>query len=324
MTLEFQLLIVDDNPGSITEAITSLEEHLKGRGFSLAPHTAVDFSPKALRELARSKGRDYNLVMVDYRLGREDTDGAFAADQLRTNMQYTDMVFYSSDPRIDLYDQLAKKKVSGVFVVNRNELDNALIGLADTLIGKVLDLNHMRGIAMAEVAELDVLMEETLVLAFESTDARFSTAKEKIVGRLRTGVESASSVLEEVLDHGNLTAAVKDGRLFPSFQKFMAIKSVARILPSKPTEALQVLADYEREVNAKRNLLAHVKANISEEGKTILRSLGRGSEVTIDDNWMATFRLDLKKHGSALSTVCDAIGRHVHLSGTKQVSPEPQ
>ena len=324
MTLEFQLLIVDDNPQLIGEAITSLEEHLKSKGFSLSRHNADDLSKTGLRELARSKGKDYNLVMVDYRLGRNDTDGAIAADQLRTNMRYTDMVFYSSDPSVDLYDQLAKKKVSGVFVVNRTELDVALIGLADTLIGKVVDLNHMRGIAMAEVAELDVLMEETLVRAFNCADIRFGKAKERIAGRLRDGAASTANDLEQLLGNGDLAAAVKNGRLFPSYQKFMAIKSVANKLPEKPISALQVLGPYESEINKKRNLLAHVKANISEEGKSILRSMGRDSEVTIDDNWMAIFRLDLKKHGSALSTVCDAIGRYVELSDARQGSREPQ
>lgn len=324
MTLEFQLLIVDDDPEFITEAVTSLEEHLESKGFTLGRHNANDFSEKALRELARTKGRDYNLVMVDYRLGREDTDGAIAADHLRANMRYTDMVFYSSDPSIDLYDQLAKKKVSGVFVVNRSELDEALIGLADTLIGKVVDLNHMRGIAMAEVAELDVLMEETLVRAFKSAEARFGKAKERTAYRLREGVASTSKELEQVLESGDLAAAVKNGRLFSSYQKFMTIKRVASSLREKPTTALRVLALYESEINAKRNLLAHAKANKSEDGKTILRSMDRNSEVIIDDNWMDDFRIDLKKHSRALSTVCGAISSFTGLGDTRQGAGEPQ
>ena len=61
------------------------------------------------------------------------------------------MVFYSSAPLSELLAELAGHQVAGVFVANRQTIGEALIGLADTVIGKAVDLSHMRGIAMAEV-----------------------------------------------------------------------------------------------------------------------------------------------------------------------------
>ena len=170
MKLEFRLLVVDNAPDNIIEgAVGILSDHLELKGFSLNKRFVNDFSEAEFRGLARLEGKDYDLVMVDYRLELDDMDGADVARQLRLGLRYTDMVFYSSAPPAELRDKLAKASVSGVFVETRDNLSDALTGLADTVIGKAVDLNHMRGIAMAEVAEMDVLMEETLGRAFQPT-----------------------------------------------------------------------------------------------------------------------------------------------------------
>ena len=139
MKLEFRLLVVDDDPRGIETALEILRDHLRDKGFELVPKFADDFSEYGVRDLITGEGRDYDLAIVDYNLGEPDTDGAVVADRLRREMQYTDMVFYSSDPSRDLYETLAVGRVSGVFVEERTGLDEALTGLADTVIGKVVD-----------------------------------------------------------------------------------------------------------------------------------------------------------------------------------------
>ena len=163
MTLDFMLLIVDDSPDDVRQALAGLRDHLEARGFSLKRDVqSTDFSDATLSALASAAGRDYDLVMVDYRLGQPDRDGAVVARRLRAKLPYTEMVFYSSDPAAQLLNELAQNEVAGVFVARRQDLNDALTGLADTVIRKTVDLNHMRGIAMAEVAEMDALMEEAL------------------------------------------------------------------------------------------------------------------------------------------------------------------
>ena len=84
MTLDFVLLVVDDDPDPVQEALQTLREHLHTVGFDLAiVEESTDFSNAALRKLASAQGRNYDLVMIDYNLGTPDRDGADVARQLR-------------------------------------------------------------------------------------------------------------------------------------------------------------------------------------------------------------------------------------------------
>lgn len=312
MKLEFRLLVVDDDPSGIREATGILEEYLEDKGFSMSPRIVDDFSNQGLRSLARLEGKNYDLVMIDYNLGQTDTDGAVAALRLRRDMQYTDMVFYSSDPSLNLYSKLAEHEVSGVFIANRDELDTALTGLADTVIGKAVDLNHMRGIAMAEVAEMDLLMEETLVRAFQPTGEYFAVAADRTTKKLCESMQGNLAQLNQCLEEGSLADVVGDSRLFSSAHKYMAVRRVANSLSEKPTEELNVLKSYQADIIDNRNMLAHAKEDPAEDGKTILRSIkGNGGTIPIDDDWMTGFRQKLTTHRDALTIVCEAINRYI-------------
>ena len=93
MRLDFRLLVIDDNPTSVESAVGTLDDHLSERGFRLLRRDAKDLSASGLRELAKNEGRDYDLVMIDYNLGREDTDGARAAASMRRQLPYTAIIF---------------------------------------------------------------------------------------------------------------------------------------------------------------------------------------------------------------------------------------
>lgn len=306
MKLEFRLLVVDNAPDNIIEgAVGILSDHLELKGFSLNKRFVNDFSEAEFRGLARLEGKDYDLVMVDYRLELDDMDGADVARQLRLGLRYTDMVFYSSAPPAELRDKLAKASVSGVFVETRDNLSDALTGLADTVIGKAVDLNHMRGIAMAEVAEMDVLMEETLGRAFQPTGEHFVAAAGRTTDKLRESMQGNLTQLNQCLEEGSLADVVSDSRLFSSAHKYRAVRRVANSLSEKPIEELNVLKSYQADIIDNRNMLAHVKEDSTEDGETILRSI-KGN-VIIDDDWMTDFRMKLKEYRTALTTICEAI-----------------
>ena len=311
MKLEFTLLVVDDAPDNVEQAVAILSDHLETKGFVLTKRIAKDLSEHGLKDLARSEGRDYDLVMVDFNLGSEDIDGAIITHQLRNHLPYTDMVFYSSATVSELLSRLAANEVSGVFAERREDLGDALTGLADTIIGKAIDLNHMRGIAMAEVAEMDVLMEETLVRSFDSANCNLDACRKRTMRKLRKSIQDILRRVDGHIEAGCISAIVVDGRVFSSIQKYFAIKRVAKCLPEKPTEQLKVLEDYETEVIRHRNILAHAKEESTDNGEFVLRSIkGAERDIILDDNWMVIFRQNLRKHRDALSVVCDAIDRH--------------
>ena len=319
MNLEFQLLIVDDNPNAITNATGLLKDHLEAKGFMLKCHTPSDVSRKALKALATRQGADFDLVAIDYNLGRSDTDGATTAAQLRRQMPYTDMVFYSSDPQINLTGKLAEAKVTSVFIADRLQLDEALIGLADTVIGKAVDLNHMRGIAIAEVAEMDVLMEEVVERAFSSADPELVAKARESLSKLLKEAEKRLGDLRKLVEAGEVIEVVTNGLLFSSMERYKAIARVAACLDPRPAEEIDVLKDFNVAVLGNRNTLAHAKAETAADGTVTLRAIKRGkAPIVIDDAWMVSFRSGLHRHRAALATVCDAIDARVKAGG-KQV-----
>ena len=324
MKLSFSLLVVDDDPNSINEAILTLEDYLDDKGFALDRSDENNLSESKLKELVQSGGKNYDLVTVDYNLGQGAVNGAEAASRLRVGLPYTDIVFYSSDRGLDLYDTLAEQRVSGVFIAGRDELDSALASLADKVIGKAVDLNHMRGIAMAEVAEMDVLMEETLERVFQSEDSNIVDARERTIQRLREGIEENGKLLEDLYQQGGLPAVVGDSQVFPSAQKYRAVNRVARSLRRELADALATLRSYEEDIIKKRNRLAHVKEESSTDGQVFLRSLATGEGEVIDDNWMTDFRQSLRTQRAALAVVCEALDNHFGTAPTLDDSQKDQ
>jgi CheY-like chemotaxis protein len=310
MKLDFRLLVIDDAPEGIAGALAGLDDYLKVKGFSLHRRDADDLSELGIRNLARREGRDFDLVIIDYNLGREDTNGAVAAKRMRTQLPYTDIIFYSSDPSADLLTQLAQQEVAGVFVANRESLGDTLNGVTDTIVGKAVDLNHMRGIAMAEVAEMDVLMEEILHRVFSTDHDKFNQAAARTLTRVAEAAREGVVALEPIVEGGGILEVIA------------AIRRVANSLAPKPTEALGTLLSYEADIINNRNILAHAKEETDGEGNTTLRSIKRGGpSVIIDEAWMVDFRGKLRMHRAALTHVCEALGQHVDsLSG----AGEPQ
>ena len=308
MKLAFQLLVVDDQPDAAESAIQLLEEHLQDKGFDLHRTLPPDLSAEALQDFVRSQGqgRPYDLVMIDFDLQQPHDTGAVAAARLRGALQYTDMIFYSSNPEANLHRLLADQEVQGVFIASRTELDSALVGLADTIIGKVVDITHMRGLAMAEVADMDTVMEQALADAFASHLLPAGVVN-NTVKALRKSVDDMLGNIPIDLDAHGLSSLVS-GSSFTSAHKCRSIRRIAMKLSDRPQHDLQTLSSFQNEILDKRNILAHAKEQtVNQDGNAILRSFGKNGDIVIDDDWMTRFRTSLRKHRSALDNVCRAI-----------------
>lgn len=319
MKLDFHILVVDDDPGSVEEALGVLSDYLEQKGFFLEQSTPDELNKKAIRHLARDGGRNLDLVIVDYNLGLEDLTGADVAELLRRQLPYTDIIFYSSDRSLDLIQELAKKKVQGVFVGERTTMGRTLVGVADTIIGKAIDLNHMRGIAMAEVAEMDVMMEEVLERVFGCQDDAIAEKAARTLEGLQENAQLNLDRITALAAERQILAVVSDTQMFGSANRYQAINRVAKVLAEKPSAALEILKSYDPDVIQNRNTLAHAKADTDADGNTTLRAARRGkAPISINDEWMSSFRSNLRNHKGALVEVCRALNLHIDGIISKQ------
>lgn len=314
MKLAFQLLVVDDQPDDLRSAVSILQEHLDDKGFDLCQVNLPVLSGPDW-DAIRNKGRSYDLVMVDYNLSQSEM-GDVAAKRLRAALPYTDIIFYSAEPRTELLQLLARQEVEGVFVAHRQELDDPLVGLADAVIGKAVDLNHMRGIAMAEVAEMDILIQELLIPVFQVDHPDVDAIAGKTANQLKGNMERDSKKLFQSLEKGGLSITAADSRVFSLHHKYIALQRLAKLLPDAHlAPKLKVLKSFRKEIIHNRNLLAHIKEESDENRNVVLRSIrSDGDPLVIDDQWMATFRRNLREHRETLETLCSALRRHFGLA----------
>ena len=284
MKLAFQLLVVDDQPDDLRSAVSILQEHLDSKGFDLV-RTDLPAPSGPDWDAILNQGRSYDLVMVDYNLSQSEM-GDVAAKRLRAALPYTDIIFYSAERRTELLRLLAEQQVEGVFVAHRQELDDPLVGLADAVIGKAVDLNHMRGIAMAEVAEMDLLMEELLVPVFQLDHPDIGAVAKKTVKQLKSSMNDESKRLCRNLEKGGLSAVVSDGRVFTLYHKYIALQRLARLLPDAHlAPKLKMLKSFQDDIMQNRNLLAHIKEDSGGNGNVVLRSTRPdGESLIIDDH----------------------------------------
>lgn len=325
MRLEFRLLVIDDQ-GKPEEAVEYLKGHLRDQGFSLKVTVPDDLSEGDLDHLAREEGHEFDLVIVDYRL-RQEYDGPQVLGDFRRRMKFTEMIFYTADPVANLYSEIAEAKIDGVFVARRDDdLDDVLRGVADIVIGKAVDLNHMRGIAMAEVAEMDVLMEDTLYRALADPGTSCPEAiEEKIKDEYLGRSDHRATTVRRRVDEGGMRSVVKDGKVFTSFDKWRAIRALSKRVSGVSAQTLEMGRRYKEEVIDERNTLAHAREELTEDGRSVLRS-GSGSrsgETTIKERWMKNFRLKLREHREAMEAVCRAIDVEFGGAGGSEKAEKP-
>lgn len=218
MKLDFRLLVIDDQPGEISDAIEMLRMELEDKGFRLDVQVAEDISAKGIDAYCKADGRNIDLAIVDYKLGEDDFDGALAASTVRRRLKYTDIIFYSTSPRNELAAKMAEHHVDGVFIASRgNDFDDVLRGVADTIVGKAVDLNHMRGIAIAEASEMDLLMEEILAKAFGSKNDAFVAKGKERIERLLDNERGNILALEKRIDCSDVVGIVSGPSILSTF-----------------------------------------------------------------------------------------------------------
>jgi CheY-like chemotaxis protein len=305
MKLEFSLLVIDDDANDLAQnALGELEEFLNEKGFSLKRNVPDDISSTAIEALAQSGGAEFDLVIIDYMLGANAPDGSAAAKTFRRLMPYTDIIFYSSSPSGELLSALAAQQVAGVFVANRtDDLGETLVGIAQTIIGKAVDLTHMRGIALAEVADMDVMLGAVLTRAFSSTNVAVTAAATRTLEKLVEGGKGRVEKLEKHQAGNEILEVVQSSLMFSLSDKYRSLSRVAKAL-----ELDFNLNDLNSQnIIEKRNLLAHAQEVASEHGAPTLKSIKDGNEIEIDDAWMTVLRTELRDHRIILAGACAMI-----------------
>ena len=163
MRLSFSVLWFDDSEDYFDSLdLEPLKEEISTWGF--CPTIDKVTTPEEFKD--RSPFEPYDLIVVDRNLEGYDDGQVFIAD-IRDHAIFTEVIFYTAGTAIDLWDAIREKKLEGVFVSSRNEILAKISQVGRQSIRKVLDIENMRGIVMAEVGELDLLLEKIIEIGVE-------------------------------------------------------------------------------------------------------------------------------------------------------------
>lgn len=283
MRLDFNVLWVDDQPSSVANQIKSIASQMAAEGFEFKPRqcTTLEQVEAVISEDVFTD--EVDLILVDWDLGN-GAHGEDAIERIRETVQYKDVVFYSGQSSVvELRQKAFDKKLEGVYCASREGLVDEVVGVFDSLIKKVLDLDHTRGIVMGATSDIDYMVNSCLTLAHGKLDeggkAKFV---EEALKRVNDQVKNIARQGEKLQAAPSVEALFKAHMLFTSDNRLRMLASILSMDEFKAyADGVETVKVYREDVVGERNTLGH--AVLVPEGKPNSVIDDIGNVVGIDE-----------------------------------------
>lgn len=283
MTLDYKILWIDDHEDFFRNHEDFIKEHIEEKGFEaqIIKHKSLqDYLEHDDNKVEQIK---YDLFLVDLNLDNGHT-GNEIIEKIRSNKVLTDIIFYSTN-LADVRRSVNDNNIEGVFVTSRNQNDfeEKVTDVIDVTIKKVQDVNNLRGLIMAEVAELDRIKERILVQY--STINSDRSIESYILEKLE---KSYDDNLKKVKSHAEKSITeIIDNLYVDSDKKARAVKKIS---PSFDESAYRV------SILKKRNSFAHIEENIIDGQRMI-------GDIPFTENECIKIRKDIREYKVILEVI---------------------
>lgn len=302
MKLSYSILWFDDTE----DFFESLDlDRLKNEigAWGLNPNIDLVLKPDEFER--RSQG-GIDLLVIDYNLSQYGHGETFI-EKIRSNRVYTEVVFYTSGNSSDLWDAIREKMLEGIYVANKKTVLDKVVAVGEQTVRKVLDLENLRGIVMAEVGDLDVMLERILSAALPALD---EDARKSIYDSFHAASaeqnDSYIAALEKFREAGSVEQLLE---LCDSNKRWQNVNRVAKSHPilKELKDLKRELNTYETEVLRPRNFLAHGVASPSGSGGYLFEY--KGKSWLYDEKAGRELRLNLIKHRTTITKLHAALSR---------------
>jgi DNA-binding NarL/FixJ family response regulator len=259
MRLDFKALWVEDQPNAVKDQSEAIAEGMAEDGF--------EFRPTMCRTLDEVKGLladevfndEIDLILVDWDLGG-GMEGQDAIVTIREDVPYKDVVFYSANNDVAELRKLAVAAgVEGVYCATRSYLVQEVLGVFQSLVKKVLDLDHSRGIVMGATSDIDRMVLE----AVQAINGKFKGADQKALvaealAIIDARVADHSKKLEKLRADGSMAALLKAHLIFTANDRLHILSRLLEKDALKAHAGRRVhVTKYMRDVVPKRNDMGH-------------------------------------------------------------------
>ncbi|HQU16875.1 MAG: hypothetical protein B7Z66_11765 [Chromatiales bacterium 21-64-14] len=281
MRLDFNVLWVDDQPNHVQAQVRKISLEMENEGFEFKP-----FVCSTLEGVESAVDDDVfrdeiDLILVDWDLGN-NVNGEDAIERIRETVHYRDVVFYSGlKPAEELRKKAYQKQLEGVFCASRENLVDEVVGVFHSLIRKVLDLDHTRGIVMGATSDIDHMVNSCLTLAHDKLSGAgkrefIRTALERVTAK----VDNVKRQAERLQNDPSVGALVKAHMLFTSDDRLRMLVSILGMDEfSAHAASAEAIRSYREGVVAKRNTLGHAVLVPQRKSSSVVNAAGEAVDI---------------------------------------------
>ena len=269
MSLKYNILWVDDRKEDYQtlELDKDIETYVKDLFFE--PHIFMYDTVEEAEQ--KMNGNKYDVIFCDYNIGENKNGKDFIADIRGRNVN-AEVLFYSAKqkPPETEYDRISFLKLQNDTAYD--DLKNRMKAVIDLTVEKLNDLSNLRGLVMAEVSELDVIMKNIISSYCKQNQENERKLHKYIIDIIEKHVKESL----QVTDCNNSCTHVWKSSIIPdivfkqNFDSYNTARALLFIMKEIKMGPDKFLTNYTDEIILNRNLLAHCRSKYEDDGTEVL------------------------------------------------------
>lgn len=288
MRLKYSILWFDDDKSQFeSHDFDYLVAEINSWGFDFDEpvyvQTAQEFIKKAPFD-------DFDLIVVDYDIGENDRYGDDFIQNVRGQNIYTEIVFYTARGIDKLWESVKEKRLEGVFLSSAEGIIHKVAQVAKQSVKKVVDLENMRGIVMAQVGDMDIIMKDLLKTGLTQVEnGQLETIYESFIEQNETFIKEKCREIQE-FSKDRSTKKMLD--LCDSSYSLWSLTK--ELIKQHPDLQSFNISKYYNEIIQPRNVLAHGIPQSQKKGVQLF--VHRGKEFRYSEQSAKKIRKNLRKY----------------------------
>lgn len=283
MRLSFNVLWVEDQPSLVMSQARAIAARMEEQGFDFEPVYCSSITEVRERVADEVFKDDVDLILVDWDLGG-GVRGQDVISEIRDSIHFKDVIFYSAMANAGDLRQLALQTgLEGTYCVTRQELVSEVIGVFESLVKKVLDLDHTRGIVMGATCDIDFMVEESLTRVHELLDepGRERVLK-KAVKQVDEKMKDLNQKVERLKGTNTMAAVLEAQALISAYDRLRLLShALTDTRLQKHKGFVASVKKYLKEIVPHRNILGH--QILRPDGKPMAVQDNKGREISVEE-----------------------------------------
>ncbi len=246
---------------------------------------------------------EVDLILVDWDLGG-GVHGQDVIERIRQVAQYKDVVFYSArTPAAELRRMAFERDLEGIYCASREGLIDEVLGVFESLVKKVLDLDHTRGIVMGATSDIDHMIHSCLLhIEAKLDDGGKKALVDQAIKRVQERVKDIAKQGEKLGAATSITTILEAHMIFGANDR---LRMLRRLLEGDANHgpSVETIKSYMDNVVPERNVLGHML--LAPEGKPQAVVNNEGTQINLGD--MRTLRKTILGLREDFRTLVDAL-----------------